>query len=628
MNKYLFILLIGMFVVLNIQGNELPDSINKVIQNLTPTQKIDTLQKICWDSRFKHPLLAIQTGKESIAFAREINDFEKLAIGLNYVGVVFMHRSDYIVANEYFQEARLVSERNNLVLQLGYAFNNIGHIRKFKGDFQDALKYLRKSLDLMNKSGDKQGIGYANILLSQLFYNMEIYDSSYIYANHALEVRKTFASKTSIARAIQAIGTALEGLGRYEEALSNYFSVKDDLSDQVIDGRWDITVANCYLKMNDYPNAINYANQAYTSRFSFQTLYESSKILSACYEKMRVFDKALLFNKISNDYKDSLFSEEKSKQLEVVEYEYKAKRKDDENRKLLEQINQAQTEKERRNILLLSFIIGISLLSLALWIQFRSRKREQIANKILNEKNIEIQRQSDIMSELNATKDKLFSIIAHDLRNPLGSFKQGIEFMKDNFETLEREELIDFLQLMEKNSISVYNLLDNLLEWSRSQRGLIQFNPVLIDFHYIVNNLFQLLKFTANDKKIKLINEVPIGFLITADVNMFTTIIRNLATNAVKFTQENGSVIIGVTSNPKDEFLNIYIRDTGIGMTKEIIDKLFKTKETVTTQGTANEKGSGLGLLLAKEFVERHGGKIWVESELDKGSTFWFTLPK
>lgn len=625
MKKYLLILILGLIVAFQLKGSDLPDSIANRIKNLAPLQKIDTLQKICWDNRFTNPLISIKTGKESIEHASKINDVEKLAIGLNYVGVVYLHRSDYTVANDYFQKARVVAEKYNLTLQLGYAFNNIGHIRKFKGDYPEALNSLRKSLELMRKSGDKQGIGYAHLLLSQLFYDMKLYDSAYIYANNAYEIRKTFATKTSIARAIHAVGTALEGLGRYHEALEKYFSIHGDLSDQVIDGRWDITVANCYYLMNDYNNSILYANKAFTSKYSFQVLFESSKILSNSYEKIGKFDKALFYNKKSFEYKDSLFSQEKIRQLEVMAFTYDDEIKDIRNQELEKQ---AEEVRERNRILLFSFIIGVTILSFALWIQFRSRKREQETNKILNDKNIEIQMQSDALSELNATKDKLFSIIAHDLRNPLGSFKQGIEFMKDNFEKMEKDELQKFLHLMEKNSISVYNLLDNLLEWSRSQRGLIQFNPVIIDFHYIVNNLFQLLKFTAEDKKINLVNEVPREFLVNADVNMLTTIIRNLATNAVKFTTENGAVSIGVVDDESGKFCKIYIRDTGIGMNEEIISKLFKSQESFTTAGTANEKGSGLGLMLAKEFVEKHGGKIWVESEIGKGSTFWFTIPK
>ncbi len=624
MNKYLLIILTGLIVVFDLKGSDLPDSISKRILNLSVPQKIDTLQKICWENRFTVPLVSIQTGKQSIEFARQINNYEKLANGLNYVGVVYMHRSDYVLANQYFQEALVTAEKNNLTLQLGYANNNLGHIRKFKGDFTESLKYLRTSLSMMQKSGDKQGIGYAFLLLSQLFYDMKLYDSAFVYANNSLEIRKTFATRTSIARAHHAVGSALEGLGRYKEALELYLSIKDDLSDQVIDGRWHITVANCYLLMKDYENAILYANQAYTSKYSNQVLFESAKILSECNEKMGRFEKALMFHKKSVEYKDSLFSDEKSKQLEVMTFTYNDEIKYMKNQKLKEE---AEKELETKNIMLISSIIGLLIFSFALWIQFRSRKNEQIANRLLNEKNIQIQMQSDSLAELNATKDKLFSIIAHDLRNPVGSFKQAIEFLKDNFEILEKEELREFLQLMEKNSISVYNLLDNLLEWSRSQRGLIQFNPVLIDFHYIVNNLFQLLKFTADDKKIKLVNEVPQEFLITADVNMLTAIIRNLATNAVKFTPENGSITIGISDTNAD-FVHFYIKDTGVGMSEEISSKLFNSRGTITTEGTANEKGSGLGLILAKEFVEKHGGKIWVESEIGVGSTFWFSLLK
>lgn len=233
------------------------------------------------------------------------------------------------------------------------------------------------------------------------------------------------------------------------------------------------------------------------------------------------------------------------------------------------------------------------------------------------------------LRNLNVTKDKFFSIIAHDLRNPLGSFKDITKLLSDEYNSFTENERKEFLELIKNSSTQVYSLLENLLDWSRSQRGLIDFNPVETDLSLIAQNCIDILNIATSKKKITLLNNIPAGTQCVADPNLITTVFRNIISNSIKFTNDNGRIETGILENFSNggQMTNVYIRDNGIGMSPEHIEKLFRIDQNVSRPGTAQEAGTGLGLILCKEFIEKHQGKIWVESEIDKGSTFYFTLP-
>ena len=243
-------------------------------------------------------------------------------------------------------------------------------------------------------------------------------------------------------------------------------------------------------------------------------------------------------------------------------------------------------------------------------------------NKATEQKNHEINQK---LVEINATKDKFFSIISHDLRNNLGSFRNVTQLLLESYEHFSNDEMKESLSLINSTSKRVYNLLENLLEWSRSQTGRIPFNPEPFNLYLTVNNIVGLMKTNAKEKNIDLISEVPEFSYVYADVNMINTVLRNLVTNAIKFTPSNGRITL--TSTHFEDKVIVCVKDKGVGIPEQVISKLFRIDENHTTMGTANEQGSGLGLILCKEFIEKNNGKIWAESTIGEGSTFSFSLP-
>ena len=248
-------------------------------------------------------------------------------------------------------------------------------------------------------------------------------------------------------------------------------------------------------------------------------------------------------------------------------------------------------------------------------------------NKELSNLVNQLSKSNEELNKLNASKDKYFSIIAHDLKGPVGNLNSFLNFMTDQSDKISKEEFQKDLILLQSSSKKIKDLLENLLTWSRSQRGDIQYNPDNFDLQRLIQSNMLLFESSVNNKKISLLNKVQSGIAGYFDYEMIKTVFRNLISNAIKYTNTNGSITI--SSREVDTFIEITIEDTGTGMNYSMSQNLFRIDvKHFSTDGTNGEKGTGLGLILCKEFIDKHGGKIWVESEEGKGSKFKFTIPK
>ncbi|MFA6570284.1 MAG: PAS domain S-box protein [Bacteroidota bacterium] len=248
------------------------------------------------------------------------------------------------------------------------------------------------------------------------------------------------------------------------------------------------------------------------------------------------------------------------------------------------------------------------------------RKKEEKELVSINEK---LKLSKIELEKINSEKDKFFSIIAHDLKNPFNGFLGMTKIMAEDIQELTMEEVQEISREMQEHAKNLYGLLENLLEWARMQRGVTGLSPEDCFLSLLVKQNIDIISAFSEQKEIELINKVPVDLKIKADISMLNTVLRNLISNAIKFTPRDGKVEIGIVEG---EVPAIYIKDSGIGMNKDILGKLFKIDQKVSRPGTEGELSTGLGLLLCKEFVEKHGGKIWAESEENLGSTFFFTL--
>jgi signal transduction histidine kinase len=345
--------------------------------------------------------------------------------------------------------------------------------------------------------------------------------------------------------------------------------------------------------------------------------------LSRLYEQKQDYHQSLTYFKQFKQLEDSLFSHDMQEKLLRDQIRFETEDKDSEIAALNEErdVKDGTIKKQEfvRNILVVVMALSVILLATV----YRSGRRRRQINTLLLRHQQEMETRSEELERLNQVKDKFFSIISHDLRSPINALAGLLDLLDKG--AVKPEELSRHIHELKSRFNHTRTLLNNLLDWTLLQMDKLNLQASRIDLRKMVDENIQLLGSVPN-KQIRLYNNVPVDTIGYADSNTINLVIRNLMTNAIKFTNDGGEVAIG--AREKEAEWLITVADNGVGMNDDVLKILFDKTAPYTTRGTANEKGTGLGLILCKEFVEKNGGKIYVESQVGKGSRFSFTVPK
>ncbi len=267
--------------------------------------------------------------------------------------------------------------------------------------------------------------------------------------------------------------------------------------------------------------------------------------------------------------------------------------------------------------------MALIVISIAFFVVYRSLKREKVNLSQLSEQKVKIEQQAGELKRLNKVKDKIFSILAHDLKGPLNSLSGLVKLIQED--ELTKEEFTSYIPLIAENLGNNNILLENILAWSRTQMNGLEVNHAKLNLQDLVQKNIEFLYHSGYYKGQIMINEVEENMIAIGDKNMIDIVVRNLLTNALKFTKQNDQIIVDAFE--KNGKITIKVRDEGVGIMRKHLAKLFGT-EFFTTPGTHQEKGTGIGLILTKELIQINRGSIWVESEYGAGSTFYFDIPK
>jgi signal transduction histidine kinase len=427
-------------------------------------------------------------------------------------------------------------------------------------------------------------------------------------------------------------------MGRFRES-ENYqseaYEISSSLGDMGMMATIKTNLGKLYLQQKQYEKALKSFQESLVLAREINSLpamQESYKNLSDYYTMRGEYKQALRLFKLQSAVTDSIMSREGLMQIKELELQFNARALEQEI-ELLKKDNEIQrlsrTRLQYGIILLVILILALSLLFIGYYQRNQYKKKTarllEEKNEQLEKANRQLQESEKHLMELNSTKDKFFSIIGHDLRNPLNALLGFSELISGNSKEYTTEEIRKYSKIINEAAKNIHLLIENLLEWSRSQSGKIDFNPLETAFAPIMLEIISIFEIQAEKKGIILESDIPEGLMVYADVNLLSTILRNLVNNAVKFTPKNGKVNLDAVQS--EQGLRVTIRDTGVGMTKEQLDSLFSLAHGPSTPGTAEEKGTGLGLILCKEFVDKHKGTISAESEPGKGSTFTLVLP-
>lgn len=572
----------------------------------------------------------------------EIGNINEVYKSLNNMGLVCYEVGDLSKSLEYYFEMLKIIEGSDEKSDLGQIYNKIAKVYYALKMYDDALIFYEKAIDPSKEKDDKSEMARSFANIGNIFFETSKFKDALNYYEKALLLREETNDKRGIGILLNNMGMIHKQMGNYQKALEycmNSITTRMEIGDSTGIYHPLTTIAQTYILLKNYDEALNYVNKA----FDIARGLNDKKLLISTYElfhdinyMLGNYRTALDYYKLYSSTKDSLINEESNKKIAELKISYDVDKKEKENL-LLRQQNESQ---RRINDLQKTSFIIISFLIFVLLIMFYFRyKSNQRTNKLLRTKNQTISEQTEKLEEIledllvneqklieaNATKDKFFQIIAHDLKNPLHAIVLSSDTMKSKFRTMTEEQLFELISQTHKAGLHLSNLLENLLFWSKAQSGALKPERQMIDLSYLVSENVKLLSESAKNKGISIHATNGESHYAYADPNMINTVIRNLVSNAIKFTSKGGEVELSTRMN--SEYVELKVRDTGVGISDDDLKKLFRIDVHYSTFGTSREKGTGLGLILCKEFMDMNQGSIEAKSTIGKGTELTIQVP-
>lgn len=534
------------------------------------------------------------------------DDYHKgIATTYNQLGVIEAKQSNYKIATNYFLRALTIYERNKDTLGIVQSYLKLGVVNIYIQNYNKSLYFFNTALNL-NKgiSFDAELNIYNNI--ATVYGQQRDFKNAIKYLELAKNKSEKFGGNRANPHIYLNIGNAYSQLKNKKLARENYeialklckeFNILEDegrvyfnmallFEDSEVDKTIDMI--NKAIEIAKKLNNVNMQEEMYDE------LYKS-------YEMKGDFKSAYKALKEYHVIKDSLFSDERKKDVDLLQADYEISKSKAE----VKELEFLYKQKKSRNIIYIVMIAAAIIIIII--IAYSSNQRKKLNNQLVDS---------------SLVREKLLSIIAHDLRSPINNVIAIVDLFETG--TLSDSEKNELLKTLKKHTLLTLDTLDTILKWGLTQLRGISVNKISLNIKNVIEKNLELLTLSANQKSIKLINNSKYSNDIIFDEDHINFIIRNLISNAIKFSRNDSEIVID--SEKIDNYLRVSVKDSGVGMDQKIINSLFSNNQIVK-YGTENEKGSGLGLLLCKEFIEANDGKIEVESELNVGSTFYIYIP-
>jgi signal transduction histidine kinase len=528
---------------------------------------------------------ALDNCLKAIEISKEIKENNLLCRSYNNIGLVYFARLEFTKAKNYMLKGLKIANELKNKTEQSRILHNIALVDFENGNINLSLKNHKNSYANAQAVNNLMLMGYNFCSISKCYIKLNKYDSAKVYLEEGIRIFKKLDNPNLIAM-----------------AYNQY--------------------ADLFINTKDYSKTLEFANMAYKIGESIGNKYmrmESSDLIAKAYLGLKDYENSLKYRTQYYEFSDTMKNESNIKSIAYIEakFEYDKQLKD---LKLKKEQEINFTEFIAKIAIISSVLLLIVSLILFLFYRLKSK-----TNILLIEKNKEIIELNQKLNNTNITKDKFLSIIAHDLRSPFNVIVGFSNLLYEDVREKNYENMEVYAEAIQNSSQRTMDLLKNLLEWARLQTGGMGFNAEFVEIVCLFNNVTELFTDVANQKSIAIIKDLPVNAPIIADKEMISMIMRNLISNAIKFTNQGGKIILSVEK--KQNEIIISVKDNGVGINKADIEKLFRIEESYSTKGTQNEQGTGLGLILCKEFVEKHNGRIWIESEVGIGSIFSFSIP-
>lgn len=668
--KSTFTLAVYLFFIFPSEAQKESDSLEKILKTeISDSVRLRIHLDLSTQYQFVDFLKSFNHANEAVALAEKIKSPWAKALGYRSLAYCYTLSGNYSIALKYDDLALQNSLFAKDSVVIAQAFNYMGNDYYDIGEYDEAYYYFTQSFNVAKKAGDSLSMTIALHNVGRVFKELEEYNKAVDHLSLSLKISNKIKDRIALAYYYDELGDIQMRRSRYDSALTSIVNALKLINWYKLEELKPKTLtklANVYLQKNEFDKSLAYYDTTFTlynqtnNQFGLaqvslgrgivflnQEKYDEANELIekslktahslnanileiACYkhlyliaEKRQEYERALEHFKQFKSLEDSLFSQKMMQNIYRDQIRLETESKDSQIAALSElesrQKEALKREEFARNILAVVFALSVILLISV----YRSGQRRKEINKLLLQHQEDTEKRSEELHRLNQVKDKFFSIISHDLRSPINALSGILDIMSKG--GLSPEDFAEQTTELRHRFNHTRTLLNNLLDWTLLQMDKLSLQPARIDLHKIVDENVQLIT-SLQTKQITLTNNIPEDTIGYADSNTINLVIRNLMTNAIKFTNDGGEVIVRADGNDNDWVIGVH--DNGIGMKPDVLRILFDKTAPYTTRGTANEKGTGLGLILCKEFIEKNGGRIWVESEEGRGSTFWFTVPK
>jgi signal transduction histidine kinase len=543
---------------------------------------------------------------------------------LNIISGEYEYQGDYAKALTGYLNALEMSLEQEDLLQQSIINENIANLYASQKYYDESLEYYNKVKRLNDSIGNEVAQAETMSNLASLYADIKKLEYAMFNVNRSIDIFEKYRIMDWLAYSYEIKGKVYLKKYNYNWALY-WYRQSEMLHKDLEDDRARIDLYNgmaeTYIGLENDSLATRYAEDAFriSKSISFQEgIKKCSKTLYEIYRRKQDYATALAYHELFQELSDTLSRNENKQSLSLL----KTKTEYEQQKATLIRENARALASQKRFMYVGAGLLLVSVL--IIYLVYRSKKLQQRLTKELEAKHEILEKRKTELQADNETKVKLFSIIGHDLRGPVGALKELLKIFKDGEITMT--ELVSYMPKLRSDVDHIFFTLNNLLSWGHSQLNGSVTRPASILLEGIAAENIKLLNEIAENKSIKIISEIPANTQVWSDPNQVDIVLRNLISNALKFTPENGMVTLN--AEEKNDHWIISIRDTGVGMDRLTLQKIFQEENTHSTYGTANEKGTGLGLTLCKEMINKNGGEIWVDSLLRKGSTFYFTLPK
>ncbi|HNW50950.1 MAG TPA: tetratricopeptide repeat-containing sensor histidine kinase [Prolixibacteraceae bacterium] len=587
----------------------------------------------------------------------ELHDTLMIAKTLNSVGLIYsFQRDNENTLKYYLREVELLDRVKNknrkLAVEQVVVLTNIINLYRVSGQYLKVKENALKAIPLATAMGDSVRLATILNSLGNAYKNLNEADKSLESFNRALDIFDQLGDEYRKPFVYLNIGGLYDFMGKSDSSLAYYkLAVSKFKEEGYWYGLWSAKsgLADIYYKAG----RMNDARKLYEEAIDSCIFYQFNDILIDSYDglakleyKTGNYQRAYDHKMLAVNLKDSLYTVEKDEQYAELQTRYETVQKESEIN-LLKSEKMIQQNKLRKSkfitwtgVAIIAFLLAVFYVGTIFYRQKRNAniqlteknrqiemKNEQLAAMNLNitQMNEQLQESQIELTNANNAKDRFFSILAHDLRNPFHNIMGESYLLSKTYDKISTEERKKYASDILSSCEQVNRLLGNLLEWSKTQSKGISFQPVQFDFYQLVQNSLSVLKGGFEEKSIFLENRITQPMEVFADYSMLETVMRNLVHNSIKFTPQGGNITLSASIH--NGWLQTAISDTGVGIEKENLAKLFQIDSNVKTRGTNNENGTGLGLVICKEFINYHKGEIWVESTLGKGSVFHFSIP-